>query len=179
MIGNIIDKLKIREIALVLFISGIIILFAPEKFLGILGLQVLRDEYRSHIGLIVLVCFILCMIWLATWFFSQVLNGDMAAKKVSRTYLKKLISTDEKGFLIENFYNHETKEFNSSGKVDLTSGYIAPLVQAMIIYQSTRLGHETNHWSFNLQPDVRIYLNKAIRKKKIVVNKNGKYEWKL
>ena len=46
----------------------------------------------------------------------------MVAKKVSRTYLKKLISTDEKDFLIENFYNVEIKEFNSSGKVDLASG---------------------------------------------------------
>ena len=49
----------------------------------------------------------------------------------------------------------------------------------MIIYQATRVGHGVNHWAFNLHPDVRIYLNKAVKRGKIVVSRNGDYKWNL
>ena len=71
---------------------------------------------------------------------------------------------------------HRTGDEYHSG---LFSGYLAPLTQAMIIYQATRVGHGVNHWTFNLQPDVRIYFNRAVKRGKIAVSRNGEYKWNL
>lgn len=61
----------------------------------------------------------------------------------------------------------------------MTSGYLTPLTNAMIIYQATRVGHGVKRWAYNLQPDVRIYLNRAVKKGKITVFEDGRYIWKL
>lgn len=177
--ANIVDKLKIKEIISALLIVCVIILFVPENFISTLGLVEWRDIHRTEIGGTLLFCGVLCLIWLIMWIANKVNSGNGAAKRVSRAYLKKLISTDEKGFLINHFFNRETNEFDSCGYVDMTSGYVTPLTNAMIIYQATRVGHGVKRWAFNLQPDVRIYLNKAVKKGKIVVFNDGQYIWKL
>ncbi|MBD5499428.1 MAG: hypothetical protein HDR11_17055 [Lachnospiraceae bacterium] len=179
LLANIIDKLKVKEVVTALLITCIVILFVPDKFLETLGIVDWRNGHRTEIGGTLLICSILCLIWIVTWIFNEVRNGDWAAKRVSRAYLKRLISTDEKEFLIKHYFNFDTNEFDSCGKVDMTSGYLAPLTQAMIIYQATRVGHGVNHWAFNLQPDVRLYLNKAVRRGKIVVYRDGQYKWNL
>lgn len=176
---NIVDKLKIKEIITALLIVCIIILFVPEKFISILGLVEWRDTHRTEIGGTLLFCGVLCLIWIIMWIANKVNNGDGAAKRVSRAYLKKLISTDEKVFLINHFFNRNTNEFDSCGYVDMTSGYLAPLTNAMIIYQATKVGHGVKRWAYNLQPDVRIYLNRAVKKGKITVFEDGRYIWKL
>ncbi|MEY8491507.1 super-infection exclusion protein B [Lachnospiraceae bacterium 29-91] len=178
-LANIIDKLKVKEVITALLIACIVILFVPDRFLGMLGLVDWRNKHRTEIGGVLLFCGILCLIWIVTWIFNSVRSGNRAAKRVSRSYLKKLISTDEKEFLIRHYFNCDTNEFDSCGKVDMTSGYLAPLTQAMIIYQATRVGRGVNHWAFNLHPDVRIYLNKAVKRGKIVVSRNGEYKWNL
>lgn len=177
--ANIVDKLKIKEVITALLIVCIIILFVPEKFISTLGLVEWRDVHRTEIGGTLLFCGVLCLIWIITWIFNKVNSDDSAAKRVSRAYLKKLISTDEKVFLIEHFFNRDKNEFDSCGYVDMTSGYITPLVNAMIIYQATRVGHGVKRWAFNLQPGVRMYLNKAVKKGKIAVSRDGKYIWNL
>ena len=154
-------------------------LFVPDKFLEILGLVDWRNIHRTEIGGTLLVCGILCLIWIITWVFNAIRSGNGAAKRVSRAYLKKLISNDEKEFLISHYFNLDTNEFDSCGRVDMTSGYLAPLAQAMIIYQATKVGHGVGHWAFNLQPDVRVYLNKAVKRGKIVVSRDGQYKWNL
>lgn len=75
--------------------------------------------------------------------------------------------------------NKEILNLQVCGKIDMTSGYFQPLTQAMIIYQATRVGRGVNRWAFNLHPDVRIYLNKAVKRGKIVVSRNGEYKWNL
>jgi hypothetical protein len=178
-LANIINKLKVKEIITALLIACIIILFVSDKFLGMLGLVDWRNEHRTEIGGTLLICSILCLIWIVTWIFNKIRSGNGAAKRVSRTYLKKLISTDEKDFLIEYFFNSDTNEFDSCGYVDMTSGYLMPLVNAMIIYQATKVGYGMGNWAFNLQPNVRIYLNKAVKKGKIAVSEDGQYKWNL
>lgn len=179
-VAVLIDKLKIKEIIVTLMVTCIVILFSPDKFIGTLGLVEWRNEYRTEIGGVFLSCAVLCLSWLITWIFNKICRGDGAAKRVSRAYLKKLISTDEKEFLIKHYFNIDTKEFNSCGKIDMTSGYWAPLQNAMIVYPATKVGHGVNRWAFNLQPDVRIFLNKAVKKGKITVSSDGKhYKWSL
>lgn len=178
-LASLVDKLKIKEVITALLIVCLITLFVPESFISTLGLVEWREVHRTEIGGTLLFCGVLCLIWTIIWIFNKINNGDGAAKRVSRAYLKKLISTDEKDFLIKHFFNRDTNEFDSCGYVDMTSGYLTPLVNAMIIYQATRVGHGVKRWAFNLQPDVRMYLNKAVKKGKIVVSRDGQYIWKL
>lgn len=58
----------------------------------------------------------------------KICNGNGAAKRVSKAYLKKLISIDEKEFLIKRYLNVDTNEFDSCGKIDMTSGYWVTLL---------------------------------------------------
>lgn len=95
-LANIIDKLKVKEVITALLIACIVILFVPDRFLGMLGLVDWRNKHRTEIGGVLLFCGILCLIWIVTWIFNRVRSGNGAAKRVSRAYLKKLISTDEK-----------------------------------------------------------------------------------
>lgn len=172
------DKLRIKEFVIALLIAGCFILFAPDKFLDTLGLRGLRNTYKGYIGAGVLICAIFCIIWALGWIKKKIVFSSLNYMRVSRGYLKKIISTEEKEFLIRHFYNSDTNEFNSTAKLDITSGNILLLSNANIITQASKAANSPSHWAFCLQPNVRIYLNKAIKKGKIVVNRNG-YKWNL
>lgn len=159
-------------------IAGVFILFAPDRFLNILGLEVWRGSYRSHIGAGVLICAIFCLIWIVVWIKNKFVYSTLSYKRISRNYLKKIISTEEKEFLIRHFYNFDLGEFNSTAELNITSGKVALLQNAYIISRASNASSSAPHWAYCIQPNVRIYLNKAVKKKKIVVNKN-KYTWNL
>lgn len=175
---KVMDKVHIKEIAFSVLVVCGIILFAPDTFMEILGLFLWRNKYRSMVGLIFLFCLTCCIIWFFIYLSKELSQGNWRLKKITRKYLKSLISTEEKNFLIQNYYNSETKEFANMARVDITSGNVVSLTAAHIIYTGTRMGHGPESWSYNLQPSVRLYLNKAIRKKKIVVDIDG-YKWNL
>lgn len=177
-IGKLVDKLKIKEIIVSLLIAGIFILFAPDRFINTLGLEIWRETYRSHIGAVVLVCGIFCLIWIIVWLKNKIFNSYFAYMRVSRGYLKKIISNEEKEFLIRNFYNFDHGEFNSTAKLDITSGNVYLLQNAYIIAPSAKASASPSHWAYCLQPNVRMYLNKAVKKKKVVITGSG-YTWKL
>lgn len=65
---------------------------------------------------------------------------------------------------------------DNMARVDMTSGNVVSLTKDYIIYTGIRMGRGHNIWFYNLHPNVREYLNKAVRRKKIVVGKNG-YTW--
>lgn len=48
----------------------------------------------------------------------------------------------------------------------MTSGYLSPLVNATILYQPTTIGYNIEEKTFNLQPNVRMYLNRAVKEGK-------------
>lgn len=177
-ISKLIEKLKIKEIIIALLIASVIILFAPDQLLGTLGLLAWRDNYRSFVGATLLICIILCLIWIVSGII-EVIKGTGATKRGIKKYLKKLISNDERQFLIDHFYDFESGEFKASGTVSMASGYASSLSSAMIIYRATNVGHNVSYWPYNLYPYVRIYLNNAIKKNKIIIDVNGKFVWKL
>lgn len=177
-IGTIVEKLKIKEVIVGLLVAGIVILFAPDSFIGILGLQIWRDTYRSYIGAAVLIFAVLCLIWVIIWIKNKIFSTTFAYRRVSREYLKKIISDEEKEFLITNFYNSNRGEFDSTSKLDITSGNVYLLQNACIIAPSAKASTRADRWAYCLQPNVRLYLNKAIRKKNIVITSSG-YRWRL
>lgn len=180
LVGTIIEKLKIKEIVVVLLLSGSVILFAPVRIVNILGLYSWRDEYRSYIGITVLICAALCLIWIAIWFMNIIYALVLAYQR--RMYLKKTISDQEKEYLIINFYDFKRGEFKCTANMDVTSGNTSLLKDACIIERATQLARSFDCWAYCLQPGVRKYMNKAIKKKKITITTNGsgwKYSWRL
>lgn len=175
---KVMDKIHIKEIAFSVLVVCGIILFAPDNFMETLGLFLWRDKYRSLVGLIFLFCLTCCIVWLFIYLKREISHGNLRLRRVTRKYLKSLISTEEKNFLIENYYDPTMKEFSNMARVDLTSGNVVSLSAAHIIYTGNRMGHGPTNWSYNLQPNVRMYLNKAVRRKKIVVDRDG-YTWNL
>lgn len=177
--SKIVDKIPIKQIAFFILVVCGIILFAPDTFIETLGLLSWRNEYRSYVGLIFLFCLTGCIVWLFIFLINQICQGDWRYRRVARKYLKSLISKEEIIFLIHNYYDPDTNEFTNMARVDLTNGNVTSLTSANIIYRSSSIGqHGLSKWSYNLQPDVRMYLNKAVRHKKIVVGRDG-YIWRL
>lgn len=171
-----IDKLKIKEVILAILIVGIVILFVPVDIISILGLNEWRDKYRSIIGLIILFCAVCCLIWLFTFSKNRIFPVERKTAKFAEKYLKKLISSQEKEFLIENFYDYDKSEFVVTACVDMMDGCVASLTNAFVIYRASNIGYGPNNWSYNLQPVAQRYLNKAIRKKEIIITRK-KYTW--
>lgn len=161
-----------------MLVAGCCILFATDKFLNTLGLQEWRDTYKGYIGAGVLICAIFCIIWALGWSRHKIVFSNFNYMRISRNYLKKIISTEEKEFLIRHFYNFDTNEFNSTAKLNITSGNILLLSNAYIIAKASNAANSPSYWAYCLQPNVRIYLNKAVKKDKLVINRNG-YKWKL
>ena len=178
LLGKVVDKLKIKELITVLLIVGTLILFAPDKFVDIFGLLTWRNAYRSYIGGVVLVCTVFCLVWVVIWVRNKIFFSELAYLRVSRNYLKKIISNDEKEFLIKNFYDYNQKEFTSTAKLDITSGKVLLLQNAYIIAPAAQAMDSPKYRAYCIQPNVRLYLNKAIRKNKIVVTAKG-YTWKF
>lgn len=179
-VGTIIQKLKIKEIVVALLISGSIILFAPVRIANILNLYLWRDAYRSYIGITVLICAVLCLMWIAIGLKNIIYSQAFAYQR--RTYLKKIISDQEKEYLINNFFDFQRGEFKSTANLDITSGNTSVLENACIIGRATQAAKSFRCWAYCLQPSVRIYLNKAIKKKKIIIKTDGngwKYSWRL
>lgn len=178
---KVMDKIHIKEIAFSVLVVCGIILFAPDIFMERLGLFLWRNQYRSMVGLIFLFCLTCCIIWIFIFLKNQIIqigSGNWHVKRISRNYLKNTISSEEKDFLMQHYYDPERNEFLNTARVDMTSGNVVTLANAYIIATGTRIGRGPTNWSYNLQPNVRKYLNKAIRKKKIVVGREG-YTWKL
>lgn len=87
--GNIIDKLKVKEIIVALLIAGTFILYASDNILSTLGLEIWRDKYRSHIGAAVLLSFVLCLIWIVIFIKGTILKSTLPFVIKTRKYLKK------------------------------------------------------------------------------------------
>lgn len=172
-----IDKFKIKELILAILIVCGVILFAPVKFISVLGLEHWRDTYRSTIGLILLFCAVCCLIWFFTYLKNCFFSYERQAIKISRTYLKNTISAQEQEFLITHFFDFDRNEFKPTAKLSMTNGHVGALEHAYIICKASETGHYSC-WAYMIQPNVRIFLNKAVNNKKIIVTQQG-FEWKL
>lgn len=175
---KVMDKLHIKEMAFSVLVVCGIILFAPDAFMETLGLFWWRNQYRSMVGLIFLFCLTCCFVWVFIYLKGEVSHGNWRLNIITRKYLKSIISEEEKNFLIKHYYDSGTKEFFNTTRVDMTSGNVVSLANAYIIYTGTRMGRGPHSWSYNLQPNVRRYLNKAVRRKKIIVQ-GDRYTWNL
>ena len=172
------EKLKIKDIVISFLFAGIIILFFPISFINMLGLQTLRNKFRSTIGACVLICGMLCLIWFVYWIKRKILSLSYKILFTAKRYLKKIISIDEKAYLIAHFYDFDRNEFFSTSVLDITDGRTSLLENAYIIARTTDTTFDMLNFSFCIHPNVRLYLNRALKKRKIVITQDS-LKWDL
>lgn len=173
----IIEKFKIKELILAVLLVCCVILFVPTDFISILGLECWRNEYRSIIGMILLFCAVCCLIWLFSYLKTIFFSRERLQRRCAVDYLKNVISPKEQEFLIHNFYDNKTNGFDKVAYLDMRDGHILSLKNAYILTIAAE-ARDGIYCAYIIQPNIRLYLNKALKKEKIQMKKEG-YQWLL
>lgn len=165
----VIEKMKIKEVLGVTFIASILITFMPYDIANTLKLLDFRIKYQSYLTICIILTgsFYLYKIikYIILFFASKIINDE----KVAINYMKKYMSPDEMGLIIQTFYDIKSKRFKSSGNIDLADGRRTPLENKKIIYLASQLGSTYYGFAFNLQPYALEFLNKKLIEGKIVI----------
>lgn len=138
-------KLAPKYLVAVALIAGALI-FLPESWLQLLGLQEISTQYRAWFGLAFLVSAGICIVAIASWIANWILN-IFRRRRVQRFVIKKLdnLTEDEKQIL--RYYFAKGTRSNTL-KVD--DGVVQELVACRIIYRSAQLGNMLEGFSHNI-----------------------------
>jgi len=175
---DVIVKFFKKEYLIAIMLSCGIMLFVPKKIILALGVDSFIEKYRSEIGIFFLFTCVLTIIWIIQIIKKEYYINPLRHKRVARTYLTKLISEEEKEFLIDNFYDEEEKRFSSTALIDMSDGCVLSLERSYIIYRSSSVAISVWEWAYNLHIYARQYLNNAVENEKIVISENG-IKWEL
>lgn len=160
-IRAIVEKLKIKDIFAILFISGICFSIFPESIADKLKILELRNKYQSlvSVGLLLIgAYYILSVLRKIIWI---ILKKMYSSKRKAIKYMKGPMSLDEKRLLIETFYDIYNNIFNATGYIEINDGRKAALEYHGIIYRSANVSYYTS-FAYNLQPYVLEYLNQNL-----------------
>jgi len=126
------------------------LLFAPDPLASQLGLEGVRNEYRSIFGVSVLLLGCLALSRFIDVGASWLRNNRK--RRQSQIYLHTL-TPEEKGYL--RVFIEERK---NSVSVGLEDGVMAGLCRKGITYQASSVGSALDGFDYNLQPWAREYL---------------------
>lgn len=138
-------KLAPKYLVAVALIAGALI-FLPESWLQLLGLQEISTRYRAWFGLAFLISAGICIVAVASWIINWVLN-IFRRRRVQRFVIDKLhnLTEDEKQIL--RYYFAKGTRSNTL-KVD--DGVVQELVACGIIYRSAQFGNMLEGFSHNI-----------------------------
>ena len=138
-------KLAPKYLVAVALISGALI-FLPESWLELLGLQEMSTQYRAWLGLAFLVSVGICIVAVASWIINWVLN-IIRRRRIQGFVIDKLnnLTEDEKQIL--RYYFAKGTRSNTL-KVD--DGVVQELVACRVIYRSAQLGNMLEGFSHNI-----------------------------
>jgi len=176
-IKEIFSKLKLKELFGITFIFTTLLLFLPNVFLSKLDIIGMRNDYKSKLSLLFLICLSYYFLVLLSYTKMKFEVKYNRKHKLAIKYLKKLISKDEICFLISTFYDTNTQKFRSIGQVDLEDGRKAALENMYIIYRASTISSGFI-FPYNIQPYILIYLNHNVENGNIKI-KNESYIWSL
>lgn len=175
-IKEIISKLKLKEFVAIVFISTILLLFLTDDFLTRLGIINIRNQYKSYLSIIFVVCMSYYILLFINFVKNKIYIRLYGASKKAITYLKKWISHEEIEFLINTFYDIKVNQFKSTGMAEFSDGRKAGLEHSNIIYRASSISAYGTEFSYNIQPVILKYLNNNIKKGKITITKDT-YKW--
>lgn len=174
-VKSIIEKMKIKEILGVAFITSILISFMPYSIAEILKLVEFRENYQTYLTVCIIVTgsFYLYKLfkYVSLFFLGYIFNN----KRLAINYMKKSMSPDEMGLLVQTFYDLENNRFKSNGIIDLMDGRRTPLESKKVIYRASELG-SAFVFSYNLQPYALEFLNQQLSDGNITIT-NSSITW--
>ena len=132
------------------------LLFGNSALLGTLGLKDFKEQYRSWIGLaLVISSGLLCAhIIVEIW---NKGNNKFSTKRVVGAGKKRLKNLTQQEKEILNLYiSNQTRTWS----LDFTDGVVSGLESYKIIYRAGTMSNGGTYFSYNIQPWAWKYLNK-------------------
>ena len=158
-VKSIIDKLKIKEIIGILFIASMLITFLPETIASELNLLNFREKYQTYLTICIILTSSYYLFIVLKYIGIFILGIIVNDKKTAINYMKKYMSPDEMGLLVQTFYDKNEMRFKSTGYIDLSDGRRTPLESKKIIYLAAQMGSTLYGFAYNLQPYALEFLN--------------------
>lgn len=142
-------------------IASGVILFAPDSFLTLLGLEVFLHSNKPYIGGTSVVAIALLLshsIFRLAAFGKGVLTARQVKKKAAEAEAnrhKKLhdLTPDEKAYLVPYVVDDENTQYFL-----IEDGVAGGLVAKGVLYRSSHIGSLVDGWAFNMQPWAKSYL---------------------
>lgn len=176
-IKTIIEKLKLKELFAILFIATIAVTFMPVELAQKIHIENLRIKYQSYISICMIVVGAYYLFRIICWITKKIRNKVYNPKRIAIQYMKKFMSVEEMGFLIENYYDERNKRFKGTAMIEYSDGRKAGLESKYILYRSSNLG-EWYKFAYNLQPFAQEFLNKNLAEGNIDIQAN-QFRYKL
>ncbi len=142
----------IKQSARVLFVASCLLLFLPQKYLALIGLDNWVVMYRSWLGILLLVSFLVVLGEVFNWAQKRYRVGQIFSNGKQR--LRNL--TPEEKEILRGYIEDNTK----TQKLDMLSGVVNGLVQENVIYQASPIGEILGGCDYNIQPWAWNYLQK-------------------
>jgi hypothetical protein len=177
-IKKFIDKLKLEYFVLLIFISGMIITFLPQKAVERFLLVDFRNKYQSYISLAIIASGVLLLILLVVFIYKKIIRSIYSFERMGKKYLTEKMSLDENKLLVKNFYNEENHIFGGTGCIPINCGIQSGLEFMKIIYRSSTVSTEGCLFPYNLQPYVLNFVNTGLKRKSIAIQ-NGFLSFKI
>lgn len=173
----IIERLKLKELFAIVFITALIITFMPIKWLKKMQIEHFKTTYQTYISLCIIIIGAYYLFAIVYWIKNIIWRKFYNAKKVAIKYMKETISADEMALLIEKYYDKDNNIFRSTAMVDLSDGRKAALENKFILYRASSLV-EWYSVAYNLQPYALEFLNKNLEVGNIKILSNS-FSYKL
>ena len=176
-IKTIVDKLRLKELFAIIFISALFITFIPSSLAKTLQILDFRSTYQSYISIAIIVPGAYYIFGIFNYSVRVIKRKIYNREKIAIKYMKEHMTADEMSFLIEHYYDKINHSFKVSAMIDITDGRKAPLEYKNIIYRASDTGYLAS-FAYNLQPYALEFLNKKLKEGNIKINKD-EYLWNL
>jgi len=176
LLKEIVEKLKLKELFGIVFISALFITCIPTQLATRLSIEKFRSKYQTYITLCIIAIGAYYVLLIMSKIWKIVLSKLYSWKKIAIKYMKDNMSADEMNLLIESFYDSRNKRFASSGNILYTDGRRTPLECKHVIYLASTVGDLLDGFSYNLQPYALEFLNKNLHEGNIKVY-GDRWEW--
>lgn len=176
-IKAIVEKLKLKELFAIVFGAALIITFIPPEVALKLKIQEFRNTYQTYISICIIVVGVYYLLDVGRRIKNYIWNRRNNPKKIAINYMKKVMSVEEMGLLIEKYYDCVNYRFRSSAMIEFSDGRKAALESKYILYRASSMS-EWYSFAYNLQPYVLEFLNKNLKDGNIAVN-GTQFRYKL
>lgn len=168
----IVDKFKIKELIALIFVAALILTIVPKDVATKLNILNFKNEYQTYISLCLILTSAYYILNTLKFLWKIITGGIFSWKRTAINYMKRYMSPDEMGLLIQAFYDKENNQFKTTGMIEYSDGRKAALESKHIIYLASTMS-EWYSFAYNLQPVIREFLNKNLNEGNIQIGRDS------